>query len=91
MIELTVGVAVVSPDDRLVYFRIQEHLRNMGLARRMLDAMVVDGKCLVDRKPAWRGGLAQLDEPVTDENKERVERMLDSAHIRRANAKGDKL
>ena len=83
--ELTVGVAVVSGDDRLAYFRIQDHLRNMGLARRMIDAMIVDEMCLVKPEAAWREGLEQLAEPVSKENKERVDRMLDSAHTRRAN------
>jgi len=81
--ELTVGVAVVSDADRLAYFRIQDHLRNMGLARRMLDGMIVGGMCPLDPKPAWRPGLDRLAEPVTTENKERVERMLDSAHQQR--------
>jgi len=85
--ELTVGVAVVR-NRQLVYFRIQDHLRNMGLARRMLDVMIVDGKCPVNPKPAWREGLDQLAEPVTRENQERVERMLDSAQTRRANHNG---
>ncbi len=83
--ELTVGVAVVSADRRLVYFRIQDHLRNMGLARRMIDAMIVDEMCLVKPEADWRNGLDQLAEPVTRENKERVDRMIDSAHTRRAN------
>jgi hypothetical protein len=86
--ELTVGIAVVSPANKLLYFRIQEHLRTMGLARQMLDAMVVDGKCLVEPTPDWREGLSALKEPVTPENQERVERMLDSAFIRRANSNG---
>ena len=81
---LTVGVAVVSAANQLVYFRIQQHLRTMGLARRMMDAMVLDGQCVVDQKPEWRVGLLDLAEPVTRENQERVERMLDSAHFRRA-------
>jgi Patatin-like phospholipase len=85
---LTVGVAVVSAANQLVYFRIQEHLRTMGLARRMLDAMVVDGQCLVDRKPGWRAGLTDLAERVSPENQERVERMLESAHFRRAASGG---
>ncbi len=81
---LTVGFAVVSAANQLVYFRIQQHLRTMGLARRMMDAMVLDGQCVVDQKPEWREGLSDLAEPVTRENQERVERMLDSAHFRRA-------
>jgi hypothetical protein len=84
MTRLTVGVAVVSADKRLIYFRIQEHLRTMGLARRMLDAMVAKGMCPLDPGPGWRKELAGLAEPVTPENLERVERMLDAAHISRA-------
>jgi hypothetical protein len=88
MMELTVGVAVVSHSGRLVYFRIQQHLRTMGLAQRMIDAMVVEGMCPLAPEPEWRAGLAKLDEPVSGESQERVERMLDSAHIRRADKNG---
>lgn len=83
MTELTVGVAVVSTTNRLAYFRIQEHLRTMGLARRMVDTMVVDGRCPLDPKPEWREGLSELAEPITPENLERMERILESAHLRR--------
>jgi len=83
MTELTVGVAVVSEAERLVYFRIQEHLRTMGLAGRMLDEMVMNQKLLVDAVPEWRD-FSKMAEHVTPENQERVERMLDSALFRRS-------
>ena len=68
----------------LAYLRVQEHLRDMGLARRILDAMVVEGQCLVSRKALWHELPVGFPEPVTPENKERIERLLESAHMRRA-------
>lgn len=82
MIVLTVGFAVVTTDNKLAYLRVQEHLRNMGLAHRMLDAMVVDGQLPVERKPQWHNMPASFPEPVTTDFKESLERMLDAAHSR---------
>ena len=82
MVELTVAIVVVSKANDLVYLRVQEHLRNMGLARRILDAMIVGGQCLVGQRPPWHDLPADYPEPVTQENKERIERLLDSAHMR---------
>ena len=82
MLELTVGIIVVSASNELVYLRVQEHLRKMGLARRILDAMVVEGQCPVGPKAAWHEPPKDFPEPVTVESQERIERFLDSAHLR---------
>ena len=86
MIELTVGFAVVTSGNKLAYLRVQEHLRNMGLAQRMLDVMVVGERLPVDRKPQWHKMPTSFPEPVTPDYKESLERMLDSAHSRRTQA-----
>jgi hypothetical protein len=82
MVELTVALIVVSRTNELLYLRVQEHLRNMGLARRILDAMVVGRQCPVSQAPQWHDLPPEFPEPVTKENKERIERLLDSAHMR---------
>jgi hypothetical protein len=87
LMNLTVGIAVVAKAvapslDRLAYFRIQDHLRGMGLARRMLDAMVVEGQCRVAREPQWHCLPEDFPDPVTRENRERLERLLNSAYLR---------
>ena len=82
MAEFTVGVAVVDKrNKRLAYFRIQDHLRRMGLARIMLAEMKDRG--LVLGTPQWAKGLSRLAEPVTSEAKESVERILASVPRRR--------
>jgi len=84
--ELTVGMAVVSGTSgpgRLAYLRIQDHLRSMGLARRMLDAMVIGNQCPIERTSDWHELPESFPEPVKDEDRERVQRMLDSAYIRK--------
>jgi hypothetical protein len=89
MTRLTVGIAVVrKADAKLAYFRVQEHLRMMGLARRVLDAMIVEGQCPVEQAPEWNSLPKTFPEDVTEENRERVERMLDSAHARLRKGRG---
>ena len=50
LISFTFGVAVVSSaSNTLVYFRIQDHLRRMGLARRSMRVLVHGGAVTVER------------------------------------------
>ena len=81
--QLTVGIAVVSKNHKLAYFRVQDHLRRMGLARRIIQKIVLDGSPAVDRTPKWQDLPPGFPEMPAPESKERIERMLDAAFIRK--------
>ncbi len=78
LITFTFGIAVVSRSpnagaatahpDALVYFRIQDHMRRMGLARRAMRELVHGGKVTVNRV-CW---------PEDGPNKFEIERIFNS-------------
>jgi hypothetical protein len=91
MTELTVGLAVVWNDKQLAYFRVQDHLRSMGLARRFIDHMVIDEQHAIGRQPRWQRLPPSYPEVPTKENQKSVERLLDSAFMRKeARPKGNR-
>jgi len=81
MVRLTVGFAVTTSHSRLAYVRVQEHLRCMGLARRFINAMLDAG--LAGRQPDWHSLPENYAEPVREENKERIARLLASGTRRK--------
>ena len=66
-LELTVGFALVAGRD-LVYLRIQDHLRKMGLARRALRQIVHDGT--IDRvEPVRKEALPDWSQTTPGESR----------------------
>ena len=67
-LEFTCGFALAS-EDKLVYFRVQDHLRRMGLAREALKAVCAKGKYL---------NIAEHAQTDTPEDMERFRSLLKS-------------
>ena len=82
----TVGFAVLNRAEEIVYFRIRDHLRKMGLARRALAEMrhkkgLIKG-CRIGNMPS---GSA---EPFSTDDKLRFERLFESVRYEAAATPG---
>jgi hypothetical protein len=70
-----------SCNQEIIYFRIQDHLRKMGLARKALIALVEELECAtVGRSSLTRlshlGGLSLEAEQVTERESDRFRQLL---------------
>lgn len=82
---MTSGMAVVDLEGYLVYFRVQDHLRSIGIARRFIDEMVIHRLDLHIREtPKWHPMPPDFAERVSPQNAQKVGRMLRSAALRRS-------
>jgi hypothetical protein len=73
MVQFPVGLAVIDAERNLVYFRIQDHVRHMGLAQRAMK--LLRGHV---RGIAWRAAPRDFPEESTRDNQRRLERFFRS-------------
>lgn len=79
-LRFSVGLAVVADvgNPRLVFFRVQDHLRRMGLGRRVLEALIREYPSLV---LDLRESHPDAHEVLAQDDRLRFERLFDSVRI----------
>jgi hypothetical protein len=80
----TVGLGLVDEDNQIVYFRVRDHLRKMGLARKGLRKML---QCSLERgqtlKVALLGMPVKAREVPSEEDNQRFQRLFTSVRYER--------
>jgi hypothetical protein len=79
LVQLIFGFAVVDSNRNLVYIRVQDHLRRMGLAQRVVYEMAAGREQLKIEAIRWRALPPDFPEPAEKESRLRVQRMWDAA------------
>jgi hypothetical protein len=73
------GFALVDADNKIIYFRVQDHLRKMGLGRKALKKLVdsnqIDTYCTKDVSEISEMKKKSDTIPLAEKNLNRFERM----------------